>query len=663
MSIDELPKPLARKALFSPCKSKEELDRWIRLFLKIRLPDVVVSDESNSSPLDVLWQLYDRAVRNDTAGWRRSMTYASRFSGKTLSASILEVLLLLHTDRNIIHMAAIGDQSKKAQEYVKGFFSNHLFNEFVVGDNSKETLVIAYKHKLTGEWKSEAEYLDAPDKGNYTRKSNYIRIIMCTMQSSNGQHGEFFVIDEVDVIPKQHHKAYEQAKGGVPTARNGMAAMTLFTSTRKSRIGKVQQEIDKAEKLASKGEEGLRLNHWNIIDITEPCKKERYKADSLEDQNVPYYINDADVRHITEEEYNDLPITEHDKWYERKGFPGCKTCKLFPLCKGRLATHQTGTVGDFEAGGTALLLPIDEVVDKLTDATPEFITTEYAVRKPDTSGLVYPRYDEKVHRLSAQEIAEKVSGVPQPEIDTKMKLLRFLAEQGVPFATGMDFGYTHLFTAVTAAIHGNIAFVVDAVGLAKQELDDKMALTKHLKASNEDGVALNSSIYADPEDPGAVASFKNRGWKMKEWSKNSGSVKAGIEIARTKLYSKANGPTVFFLKDDADIDLLCQNIRDYHYTTGPDGNFTEEPDEEGDDYPDAWRYLMMNVFGKNGGLKRPNLGLAPVQKAALDDWTAKAKLFNSNVLKNKISSLTGKQEKILDEKGVRVRKGGFLADL
>lgn len=638
-----------RKALFTPCKSKQELDRWIRVFLNIRLPDKIVSDESNTSPMNMIWDLYDRAVRNDTEGWKRSMSYANRFGGKTLGASILETVLLLHTGRNIIHMAAIVDQSKKAQEYVKGFFDRDHLRDFKVGDNAKEIVIVAYIHRKTGVPITLAEFdkLAPAKQEEYKRKDNYVRIIACTMQSTNGQHGELFIVDEVDVIEKKNLKAYAQAKGGIPTSKNGMTAMTLFTSTRKSRIGKVQEEIDNAKKT------GLVLRHWNIIDITEPCKPSRHQP---EKPKQTYWINDASVTHIDDAAYDRLPETERSKWYAKEGYAGCQSCPLFAACKGRLATEQSGTVGAYEDGGTALLLPITDVIDLFRAATPEFITTEYLCRKPDTSGLVYPRLSEDIHLKTPAQIAEMVLGEPST-IETKEELISLLVHAGARFASGMDFGYNHLFAVATVAIWGNLAFVVDATGKAQQELDDKLYLTEHLKA-------LNSAIYPDPEDAGTIATFKRKGYRIKEWSKGPGSVKAGYEIVRAKLWSRGPGATLFFLKcGDPELDLLFKHTRDYKFSVDVAGSYTDVPDEDNDDLPDALRYVIMNIFGKNGGLK-DNLGLIQVSAAHKEmHWTEKVKKMNNSLLTNVVSSLTGGQSGFVGigetQSGPKTKKGSF----
>jgi len=123
-----------RKLLFTPCTTRSHFQFWIRHFLKIDFPDAIVcEDESNSTPLDAAWEYYDRILRNDLAECSRVMTYACRGGFKTLSASVLETMALLHTTRNIGHMAAIEAQSKKSASYIKDYFRRPILKDFVVG--------------------------------------------------------------------------------------------------------------------------------------------------------------------------------------------------------------------------------------------------------------------------------------------------------------------------------------------------------------------------------------------------------------------------------------------------------------------------------------------------------------------------------------------------
>src|SRR5262245_59641700 len=85
---------IKRKVCFVPCDTKEDLHNWIMLFLGLDLPDVIVDPDSNSCPMDMIWEVYSRARANDEE-FMNVLYYASRDSFKTLGAAILEVLAVV----------------------------------------------------------------------------------------------------------------------------------------------------------------------------------------------------------------------------------------------------------------------------------------------------------------------------------------------------------------------------------------------------------------------------------------------------------------------------------------------------------------------------------------------------------------------------------------
>jgi intein/homing endonuclease len=180
------------------------------------------------------------------------------------------------------------------------------------------------------------------------------------MSGSNSEHVEFFCVDEIDVIPRQNVPAYYQAQN-IPDPRDGMLPLMLLTSTRKSRTGLVQKEIDDS------AQTGLQVLHWNLIDTTQACEPARH--DPTQPKQT-YYVNDDDLKHVLPQEYEILNPGQQTKWYPLEGFAGCQRCRLFPACKGRLATHQTST--------SPMLKPIDFSVGKFQSApSADFISTEY----------------------------------------------------------------------------------------------------------------------------------------------------------------------------------------------------------------------------------------------------------------------------------------------
>lgn len=521
---------------------------------------------------------YDLTVENDHSYWSNGLV-----SHNTLSAAVLETVVVLHTPRNISHMAAIEKQSIKSAIYVKEFFQLPFLSDFVLGDNARKIQVVRYINKFTGTILNEKEFVEIPsaEQGKYERRANYIEVVNCTMAAANGPHSEFFVVDEIDVIQKQNIPAYYQSQN-IPDPRDGMLPLTLLTSTRKSRIGLVQKEIDAQET------SGLKVVHWNLMDITARCEPERHLPDLPQ---VTYYVNDDTLKHIPEDEFQVLNPGQQKKFVPVRGFEGCRSCRLFSACKGRLATHQTST--------SPMLKPISFSLQKFQSApTPEFIQTEYLCRKPDTSGLVYPRLNPERHMKTAQEIGEMITGLPQSQDLSKVGLLTLLKERGAKFAAGMDFGFSHNFATTTIAIYGPHVFVLDCYAQAGLELEEQIVNSQFLK-----DVYVNPPVWADPAYPGSIKAFSRRGFKMKEWSKHPHSVKAGIEIVRGLLWSGKGSTRLYFLKGDSGVELLFKFMGVYSFVVNAQGEPTEEPKKVDDDELDSMRYVLMNALGSQEALK------------------------------------------------------------
>lgn len=631
---------MMRRALFTPCETKEQLATWIRVFTGFDLPDCTVSDESNSNPLDMIWEVYDKARKNDDDDYSRVMAYASRGGFKTLGASILEVLQVLHLRRNVAHMAAIFDQSKKSQEYVRGIFNKPYIRDFSVGQNVKKIEICRYYSRETGKSLTESEWsaLNSGERNTYERIHNYIQIVLCTMTGANSAHTEFFCVDEVDVVPKQHRPAYEEAKH-IPDARGGMKPITLLTSTRKFSYGLVQHEITNSI------DTGLHVRHWNIVDITQPCAPERHEP---EKPKQTYYINDSTLKHITEDDYKLLDETAKSKWYPREGFAGCRKCPLFAACKGRLATHQKSK--------STMLKPITTMINQFKQSSVSGVQTQLLCRKPDESGLIYPKFSRETHIKSPKQIAEMLTGEPQEKEISKSQLLQLMLDKGAKFYAGMDFGFSHNFATVVGAVFGQFMFIVTVIAMPGLELDEKIAVCEPIKP-------FSPTIFGDPEAPADIKTFKRKGFHMREWDKYKGSVKAGIEVVRMKLQPAVGDPQLFLLGDDPGVELLAKRLEKYHFMTDAAGQISEEPDDEDDDEADALRYMVMNVFAPKGKLNVPSSkssDLADIRQTIAEATQPHNPGKPVDWMKNQIAALTGDQAKPQETK--TVSRGKFFFD-
>lgn len=125
VSLEDLKKiPLAtrKKLFFKKCETKEELSKFIQVFMGLHLPDQTVSRFADTNPLDIIWEVYDITVnKNNPEGIEELLYVAGRGSGKTLGMAIAELLIMLHDGRDICHVGAVIAQAKRCYEYQTNF--------------------------------------------------------------------------------------------------------------------------------------------------------------------------------------------------------------------------------------------------------------------------------------------------------------------------------------------------------------------------------------------------------------------------------------------------------------------------------------------------------------------------------------------------------------
>ena len=583
-TIDEI-NALKRKIVFVPCQTKEDLHKWIRLFFgeTFDVPNSIVDADSTSSPMDMIWECYSKALHNNDKSFARVMYYASRDSFKTLSAAMLEVLAILHLRRNVAHMAAIEPQSEKSQEYVKKFMSMPVIRDYVSGDNLRRIEVARYLNPHTGENLSESKFkaLKQEERDQeWEEIRNYIKIVICTPQGANSEHVPFFVVDEVDVVTNE--RAYQEAKF-IPAPIGGLMPITMLTSTRKISTGIVQRELDEAVDQET-GEIKLHSRHWNIIDVTRACEPERHLP---EEPMIPIYVNPKELKAIPETKWKVLSEPEQAKYVEEKGYVGClKNCKIFAACHGRLATHQKSK--------SVLLKPIEHVTNMM-HAPIDYVLAQLLCKQPSTEGLVYPNFSREKHMKTAAEMAEMVLGFPCDPKMTKKQLIQLFRERDLLCYSGMDFGYAHNFAVVTFFCDGYRAFVIDVIA-EPELLPDQM-----VKVCTDRIKDWNPVIFPDMENKQMIAVLRRAGFRMRDWQKVAGTVVGGISAVQMKLSPTMSDPLMFFLKEDAGVEFLVKRLLKYHWITDAAERVTDRPTEVEDDECDALRYGIMNVFSAEKG--------------------------------------------------------------
>lgn len=628
-----------RKILFVPCESKAQLHAWIKIFLGLDIPNCIVDPESTSTPMDMIFEVYNKMRLNDDKRFNRVLYYASRDSFKTLSAAILELLVVFHLGRDVAHMAAIEAQSQKSQSYVKKFMGRPFLRDYLTGDSQERTTVIRFNDPYTGNNLTERQYqsLDANEKDRYIEISNYIKIVICTPQGANSDHVPFFVVDEVDVVANP--RAYEESKM-IPAPINGLMPVTLLTSTRKISTGLVQREMDEAVDVD--GNVRLQVRHWNIVDVTEACQPDRHLPN---EPKIPIYVDDENLRALSETAFNDQNDEAKKRFKKEEGYKGClKNCKIFPACRGLLATKQKST--------SPLLKPIDHVINMFVGSNISVQTAlaQLLCKKPSTEGLIYPNFDRPTHVIPPYRMAEIITGSPCPPTMSKKDLIQLMRDRGMMFYSGMDFGFTHNFAVVTVATDGARAFVIDVIAEPELLPDEQIKVVEKLRY-------LEPSIFADPENPQMIATLRRAGYRMRSWDKGKGTVVAGIDVVRMRLRPPMGDPLLYFLSGDPGVELLARRILKYHWKTDVAGRITDKPSDYEDDECDALRYVIMNLFSSK---KRPQSS-AQAPEEQRDEPVRQSGMYSKeNWMKEWLHDHGINQD---EGEGFRAKKGRLIVDM
>lgn len=574
---------LKRKAFLVKCKDKEALRIWVKTYFNVDLPpDAPVDPDSTTTPLDLLWEVYE-AMESGDPEKTRFLFYAARDSGKTLASSIIELLAVLHFRRDVAHLAAVLSQSQVCARYIKQYTRLPIVRDFIIVDNERTIEIGRYKHLVTGEVISVAEFkeLSPAERVDYEEQRNWIKVLVATLQGTNSTHAQILCIDELDIAPRG---PIEEAKMIPTQCIDGKPPIVLMTSSRKFGAGfPVQDEIDAA------GERGTLVRHWNLIDVTNRCDESR----SLSDRPmIPIYYSDETLRRISEEEFLAMNVDQQRGFKKDMGYEGClKNCRMFAACRSRLARRPFRKC--------RFLKPVAHVQTMFRSVDLDKAKAQLLCWKPSSHGMIYPRFDPFVHVVTAQQMAKMMTGDDNHGNITKAELVALAKTINLPFYAGLDHGFTHDFAVVTGIKDGSRLFVIDVISEPELELDQKIQT-----CSNQIG-ELDPIIFADPEDPASNKTL-SRHFRLREWTKAPGSVVGGINIVRFKLNpTMGTLPQLYFLKDDPGVQKLISDMQKYHWALDSAGELTDQPDETlgmedgrpvGDDRLDALRYMVMNVF-------------------------------------------------------------------
>lgn len=601
----ELVEKIKHKLLFKTLSSKEELRAWLYLFFDIEFPMGVVYPTSTHGPVEAMWRIYELIKTGDSQFIPEVAMLASRDSYKTLSASAIEVLCMVHFRLRVAHMAAIKQQSAKAVEYTNAFF------------RKLEPYLAAKGWKRSTDSKTKIGWITEE------QEDIYLVVIPATVAGANSEHCPLLFIDEIDVI--QDPNALKEAKG-IPSMYKGFFPLTVNLSTRKFAGGLMEKTLKKIE---SNGGEILR---WNILDVSRKISDDVARSN---EPRVPRYVSaNLPMENISVEQWEALPDKDKNKYELLEAYAGIADHPLLPVMKNYLVDRSEEDVG-------VLYKPVISVLNIFRGVDNDMADAQYLCNKPSLSGLVYPRFDNKLNVLSVREATNRLLG-DDGEHDSFEYLKNLITNLGITIIGGGDWGYTD-YTAlgVLAMMPTGEVWILDLIWEKYLEIDD---IVKHVKSLQTEWNI--DKWYVDQNYPSYIKTLKRKAKiRCPSFFKN---VSDGITALQSKIVDSL-GNRRFYVIDVPSNRPIIDAFSEYRWKLNSIGEIVEgvpHHDKDGvSDIMDMLRYPAQNLFLKGRGVdllvagkgtpRRPDI--SPTAK----ELKERADKVNTQLMLNKINELTG----------------------
>lgn len=562
------------KLLLTPCKTRDELYKFIQYFFGLSLPDCTVSRYADTNPFDVIWQIYDICVnKNNPMNHQEILCVAGRGSGKTLGMAILELVIMLHDQRDVCHVGAILSQAKRCYEYQVKFMLNEKIKPLIDPPHlHKEDRVL---QKMNME-----KSMFLVDKQQVS-----LEVLPCTLKACNGPHVPLVVVDEIDTVSGEGVKAFKEITGMLDS-KGGKKALRVGISTRKSRYGLMNAQIENAEA------EGRTVWRWTAFEFTEQCSDERSGI-----AKVPYYIIQDNLEVINEEQWL-LKDKKKQKEYERyEMYEKCGSCPIAAICLGD-AKKQVSK--------SPMLKPLDELIKKVRSEGADWALAQLMNLKPSVEGIVFKEYDEKIHVKDWNGMWEKLTGQEFPGECTHDIFVKKCQQMGLPCYAGVDWGWSNPSTVVYFYIDKkDNVYVVRADGmtyLSQPEWVHYMKMRYH-------SMYRCQMYFPDVADQGAIVEMRKAG--LPAASEVDKNINTGIQIIKKLLRVPGAGVAeskICMAKETC--SPLMNEFTMYHFKTDAAGMITEDPESANDHWLDALRYPLTMLLGKSTLIGGEGLNIA-----------------------------------------------------
>jgi hypothetical protein len=591
---EELEK-LKADLILKPLNSAQELRDWMYTYFDIRFPMGVVYPTSTHGPVEAAWRIYELIKTGESKDVPEIVLLSSRDSFKTLIASAIEVLCLVHFRFSIAHAAAILSQSEKAVQYANSFFNK--IQPYLEKNGWKKTS----DSKTKIEWRTN-------DGDNI-----YLRVLVMTRQGMNSEHLPMLFMDEIDLI--QDPRALEEAKM-VPSIYKKYFPLTIALSTRKYAGGLMEKKVREAER---SGGEVLR---WNIIDITERITKTEAR---ISEPKVTRYISrELPLKNISSEEFQTLNEKEQQKFEKFEAYAGIADHPLLSVMRNYLVDRPQTDVGD-------LYKPVIAVRNNFKQTSPEMGEAQLLCNKPSSSGLVYPRFSTIDNLISIDAAYEYLSGEKESG-RSLTELISYMHNLGIEFYGAADWGNTdETSLGIFAKLAGGMTWFIDLLSAPDMEIPE---IIEKIKDFTE--MYKVKRWFCDSNYPAYIKMLKRTDTiygKIPAVGVKKGveSVIDGITCVQSRIVDANNSRHFKVLKHQS-TERVFDSFETYKWKLDGKGNPIDGKPEHGKDgvadIMDMIRYYFFSMFGKG--------------KSVMFSYDLENIYQNPTNLKNKITELTGK---------------------
>ncbi len=565
------------KMMLTPCKTRDELHKWIQYHLGFYLPDCTVSRYSDTNPLDIVWEVYSICVLKQNPDKIKELLYvAGRGSGKTLGMAIAEFMVLLHDQREVVHVGAIQNQADRCYQYIKRFYYNKKLKDLLMPPKVPEDQRILESPNMT-----KSVFNLGGDKVT-------LEILPCTLKACNGPHVPLVVVDEIDTVNGEGLKAFQEISGMLDS-KGDKKSLRVGISTRKSRYGLMNKQIEEAEKA------GRTVRRWTAFEFHARCPDEMSGTTPTD-----AYVMQDEMRVITPEEWAQKDKQKQAE-YVKNTFPGegCLKCPLAAICLGDAKKQKSKSW---------MLKPIDDLVKKAIENDVDWALAQLMNLKPSVEGIVYKEFDERQHVMDWNQMWKMLTGQEYPGECNHDMFVKKCHAMGLPCYAGIDWGWSNPSTVVYFFVDKReTVYVVRCEGRTYTNNPTWCQVIK----SKWHHMYRCQLYFPDLANPGDGQTMRNEGLPCpEEVEKNHES---GIQVVKKWLRSLASPiPKIYFAKETC--TPIITEFGMYHFKTDASGEVTDDVEKKFDHWLDALRYAMYGLFGKTQAI------------VGDDEWEKKARI-------------------------------------